>query len=173
MTGNIFVFNFNWSLITLQYCGGFCLTFTWISHGCTCVPHPDTPSHFPPHPISWGHPSAPGLSTQPHAFNLDWQSISQMVIYMFQCHSLKSSYPRLLPQSTTVCSLHLCLFCCLTYRVIVTIFLNSIYICVCVCVCVCVCIYLYIYILYWCFWRSNTSPVHGDKQDSGSMKGTF
>ena len=31
---------FNWRLITLQYCGGFCLTFTWISHRCTCVPHP-------------------------------------------------------------------------------------------------------------------------------------
>ena len=29
---------FNWRLITLQYCGGFCHTFTWISHGCTCVP---------------------------------------------------------------------------------------------------------------------------------------
>ena len=24
-------------LITLQYCGGFCHTLTWISHGCTCV----------------------------------------------------------------------------------------------------------------------------------------
>ena len=28
---------FNWRLITLQYCGGFCHTFTWISHGCTYV----------------------------------------------------------------------------------------------------------------------------------------
>ena len=46
---------------------------------------------------------------------------------MFQCYSLKSSHPRLLPQSPTVCSLHLCLFCCLAYRVIITIFLNSIY----------------------------------------------
>ena len=27
------------------------------------------------------------------------------------------------------CSIHLCLFCCLTYRVIVIIFLNSIYMC--------------------------------------------
>jgi len=32
---------FNWRLITLQYCGVFCLTLTWISHGCTCIPHPD------------------------------------------------------------------------------------------------------------------------------------
>ena len=35
--------------------------------------------------------------------------------------------PPLLPQNPQVCSLSLCLFCCLTYRVIVTIFLNSIY----------------------------------------------
>ena len=31
------------------------------------------------------------------------------------------------PQSPNDCSIHLCLFCCLTYRVIVTLFLNSIY----------------------------------------------
>ena len=36
--------NFNWRLITLQYCGGFCHTLTWISHGYTCVPHLDPPS---------------------------------------------------------------------------------------------------------------------------------
>ena len=46
---------------------------------------------------------------------------------MFQCYFLKSSHPHLLPQSPTVCSLHLCLFCCLAYRVIITIFPNSIY----------------------------------------------
>ena len=39
-------------------------------------------------------------------------------------YSLKSSHPCLLPQSPKVCSLHLCLFCCLAYRVIVTIFLQ-------------------------------------------------
>ena len=52
----------SWSLITLQYCGGFCHTLTWISHGLTCVPHPDPPSRLPPHPIPLGLPSAPALS---------------------------------------------------------------------------------------------------------------
>ena len=33
------------------------------------------------------------------------------------------------PQSPKDCSIHQCLFCCLIYRVIVTIFLNSIYLC--------------------------------------------
>ena len=94
----LFFFNFNWRLITLQHCGGFCRTFTWISHGCTCVPHPDPSSHLPPHPIPQGHPSAPALSTLSHASNLDRWSILRMIMYMFQCYSLKSSHPRLLPQ---------------------------------------------------------------------------
>ena len=46
----------NWRLITLQYCGGFCHSLTWISHGCTCVPSSWT--HLPP--ASPSHPS--GLS---------------------------------------------------------------------------------------------------------------
>ena len=43
----------SWRLITLQYCSGFCHTLTWISHGFTCVPHPDPPSHLPPIPSLW------------------------------------------------------------------------------------------------------------------------
>ena len=118
---------FNWKLITLQYCGGFCYTLTWISHGCTYVPHPEPPSHLPPHHIPQGCPSAPTLSALFHALNLDWSSISHMVIYMFQCYSLKSSHPHLLPQSPKVCFSYLCLFCWLAYRVVITIFVNSIY----------------------------------------------
>ena len=104
---------FNWRLITLQYCSGFCHTLTWISHGCTCVPHPERPSHMPPLPIPLGHPSAPAPSTLSHALNLDWQSVSYMMIYMFQCYSFQPYHPSLLPQSPKDCSLHLCLFCCI------------------------------------------------------------
>ena len=85
------------------------------------------PPPSPSHPS--GHPSVPTLSTLSHASNLDWWSVSHMIIYMFQWYSLKSSHPCLLPQNPKVCSTHLCLFCCLRYRVIVTIFLNSIYMC--------------------------------------------
>ena len=81
----------------------------------------------PPHPIPLGCPSAPALSALFHVLNLDWWSVSYMVIYMFQCYSLNSSHLHLLPQSPKVCSLYLCLFCCLASRVIITIFLNSIY----------------------------------------------
>ena len=61
-----FFFSFidmSWRWITLQYWGGFCHTLIWINHGFTCVPHPEPPSHLPPHPILLGHPSAPALST--------------------------------------------------------------------------------------------------------------
>ena len=57
------LFLFSWRLITSQYCRGFCHTLTWISHGFTCVPHPDPPSRLPPHPIPLSLPSAPALST--------------------------------------------------------------------------------------------------------------
>ena len=53
----------SWRLITLQYCSDFCHTLTWISHGFTCIPHPNPPSHLPLHLIPLGLPSAPGLST--------------------------------------------------------------------------------------------------------------
>ena len=45
-----------------------------------------------------------------------WMSFSQIIP------------PLPLPQSQKDCSIHLCLFCCLAYRVVVTIFLNSIYV---------------------------------------------
>ena len=48
---------FNWRLITLQYCIGFCHILTWIHHGCTCVPHPEPP--LPP-----PSPSPPSGSSQ-------------------------------------------------------------------------------------------------------------
>jgi len=92
-----------------------------------CPPILNPPSHLPPHPIPLGCPRAPALSALLQALNLPWSSILHMVMYMLQCSSLVSSHPRLLPHSPKVCSLHLCLFCCLAYRVIITVFLNSVY----------------------------------------------
>ena len=46
--------------------------------------------------------SAPALNILSHALNLDWRSVSHMIIYMFQCYSLRSSHPHLLPQSPGV-----------------------------------------------------------------------
>ena len=105
----------------------FCHISTWIRHGCTHVPHPELPSHLTPCTIPLGRPSAPAPSILYHASNLDWWFVSHMILHMFQCHSPKSPHPLPLLQSPKDCSIHLCLFCCLAYKVIVTIFLNSIY----------------------------------------------
>ena len=93
-----------------------------------CSPILKPPSHLPPHSIPLGYPRAPALSALLHELNLHWSSILHMVIYMFQCYSLKSSHPCLLPHSPKVCSLHLYFFCCLAYRVTITVFLSFIYI---------------------------------------------
>ena len=61
-----FFFSFifiSWRLITLQYCSGLCHTLTWISHGFTCVPHSDPPSHLPLCPI----PMSGTLRRQEHS----------------------------------------------------------------------------------------------------------
>ena len=118
----IFILFFNFTILYW-----FCHISTRICHGYTCVPRPEPSSLLPPRTIPLGCPSAPAPSILYHAWNLDWRLVSHMILYMFQCHSPKSSHPRPLPQSPKDCSIHLCLFCCLTYRVIITIFLNSIY----------------------------------------------
>ena len=74
-----FIFT-SWRLITLQYCSGFCHTLTWISHGFTCVPHPNLPLP-PPSP---SHPSGSSQCTNPehpsHASNLGWWSVSPLIV---------------------------------------------------------------------------------------------
>ena len=69
----------------------------------------NTSSHLLPCTIPLGHPSAPAPNIQYHASNLDWQFISYMILYTFQCHSPKLSHPLPLPQSPKDCSIHLCL----------------------------------------------------------------
>ena len=61
------------------------------SMGAHVSPHPEPPTHHPPHLITLGCPRALALSVLLHASNLHWSSILHMVIYMFQCYSLKLS----------------------------------------------------------------------------------
>ena len=111
---------------TLQYCIGFAI----LQHESTTGVHVFSIWNSPPtspHTVPLGHPSAPAPSILYPASNLDWRFVSYMTLYMFRCHFPKSSHPLPLPQSPKDCSIRLCLFCCLAYRVIITIFLNSIY----------------------------------------------
>ena len=80
----LFFFSFtfiSWRLITLQHCSGFFHTLTWISHGFTCIPHPDPPSSLPLYLIPLGLPSAPGPST--HLFLISCASVRSIPFLSF------------------------------------------------------------------------------------------
>ena len=78
--------------------------------GIHVFPIPEPPSLLPPRTIPLGCPSVPAPRIQCHASNLVWWFVSYMILYMFQCHSPKSSHPLSLPQSPKDCSILLCLF---------------------------------------------------------------
>ena len=65
----------SWRLITLQYCSGFCHTLTWISHGFTSIPHPDTSSPPPSPPASSG--SSQGIRPEHLYHALTYHSFSR------------------------------------------------------------------------------------------------
>ena len=104
----------------------FCHTSTWIRHRCSRIPHPKPPSPTSlPIPSLWVIPVH-----QPQAsciLHRTWTGDSFLIWYYTCFNAILSNHPPPLPQSPKDCSIHLCLFCCLAYRVIVTIFLNSIY----------------------------------------------
>ena len=68
--------------------------------------NPPLSFHLPPHPIPLGSSRGLVLGALFHALNLLCLSILHMVMYMFQCYSLKSSHPLILPLSPKVSSLY-------------------------------------------------------------------
>ena len=118
---------FNWRLIISQYCIGFAIHQHGYTMGVYVFPILNPPLTSLPIPSLWVIPVH-----QPQAsciLHRTWTGDSFLILYMFQCHSPKSSHPLPFPQSPKDCSIHLCLFCCLSYRIIITIILNSIYMC--------------------------------------------
>ena len=113
---------FNWRVITLQYCDGLCCTLTLISHRHTCDP---SLLNSPP-PPSLPQPSlrAPTLG---HTSNSHWLSVLHMIMYTFQCYSLKS--PILSSHCVQKTVLYVCLLCCPAHRTLGTIFLDSLLFC--------------------------------------------
>ena len=127
---NFFSINiyFNWRLITLQYCIGFAIYQHESATGIHMFPilnplllpspyHPSGSSQCtsPKHPVSY---IEPGL----------------VIHFIYGIIHVSIPFAQIIPPSPSpteskrlFCSIHLCFFCCLTYRVIVTVFLNSIY----------------------------------------------
>ena len=117
---------FNWWLITLQYCIGFAIHQHEFTTGVHVFPILNPPPTSLPIPSLWVIPvHQPQASCILHRI---WTGDSFHVWY-YTCFNatLQIIHPLPLPQSPKDCSIHLCLFCCLAYRVIITIFLNSIY----------------------------------------------
>jgi len=108
--------------LTLQYCIGFAIYQNESATGIHVFPILNPP----PSPY---HPSGSSQCTSPkHPVLCIEPGLATCFIYDIIHISMpfsQSSHP--LPQSPKDCSIHQCLFCCLVYRVIVTIFLNSIY----------------------------------------------
>ena len=122
------LFFISWRLITLHYCSGFCHTLTWISHGLTCIPRPDPPSHLLLYPIPLGLPGAPGPST---CLMHPTRAGDLFHPRQYTCFdAVLWKHPTLtFSQGVQKSVLYICVSFCFAYRVIITIFLNSIYMC--------------------------------------------
>ena len=122
-------FIYNWRIIVLQYCVGFCSMSTWTSHSYIYVPPHflEPSSHLPLHPTPLGCHRALGLSSLNYTANSHLLSILPMVMYVSM---LLSQFVPPSPSPTVSTSLSLCLslHCCPENRLISTIFLDSTYV---------------------------------------------
>ena len=130
-------FMFNWRIVTLQYGNDFCRTSAWISHRYTYVPSLlNLPFSSPHHPLRLSQSTS--FVSLYHMANFPCLSALHMIIYVFQCYSLKSSLLLLPPLSPKVCPLCLHILCCPANRI----FLDSIYM-------------HYIWYLLFSFWLTS------------------
>ena len=113
----LFVYLFIY-LFTLQYCIGFAIHQHASTTGVHVFP---ILNPTPTIPYLWVIPVP-----QPQAsciLHRTWTGDSFLIWYYTCFNAILPNHPPLpLPSSPKDCSIHLCLFCCLTYRVVVTSF---------------------------------------------------
>ena len=90
-----------------------------------------SPSWTPLPPASPYHPSGSSQCTSPK-LPVSCIEPGLVIHFLYDIIHVLVPFSQIIPpttpdQSPKDCSIHLCLFCCLAYRVIITIFLNSIY----------------------------------------------
>ena len=122
---NKFIY-FNWRLITLQYCIGFAI----LQHESATGEHvfPNLKPRPPPSPY---HPSGKSQCTSPKK-PVSCIELGMVIHFLYDIIHVSMPFSQIIPPSPSPteskdCSIQLCLFCCLTYRVIVITFLHSIY----------------------------------------------
>ena len=108
---------------TLQYCIGFAI----YQHESTTGVHV-FPILNPPPTSSLYHLSGSSQCTSPkHPVSCSEPRLA--IHFLYDIIHVSMPFPQIIPPSPSPteskdCSIHLCLFCCLAYRVIVTIFLT-------------------------------------------------
>ena len=115
-------------LFSLQYCIVFAIRQHESTMGVHEFPILNLPNTSLPIPSLWVIPvHQPQASCNLHQ---TWTGDSFLMWYYTCFNAILQNHPTLsLSQSPKVCSIHLCLFCCLAYKVIVITFLNSICMC--------------------------------------------
>ena len=118
---------FNWKLITLQYCISSATHQHESANGVHVFPILNPPPISLPVPSLWVIPVH-----QPRASSIEPALAPR---FLHDIIHISMTYPQIipplpLPQSPKDCSICISVsLCCLAYRIIITIFLNSIYMC--------------------------------------------
>ena len=107
---------------TLQYCISFAIHQHASAMGVHVLPILNPPP--PPFP---SHPSGSSACTSPK-LPVSCIEPGLVIHFLYNIIHVLMPFSQIIPphtQSPKDCFIHLCLFCCLAYRVVVTIFLNS------------------------------------------------